>query len=152
MVMFSTLLMSVALFAGAVGAKKTTTNVPTGARLSISCPEGSTCCLKGDFTNFVNDGIMNLDFNPNDCAQSLSSGSASATCGSDADCSIECGQDCGHSMVSGNPPSTSVDDTACADFATLSVSEHACTTVHKCKGLEDTNFGSDCDGNREEHK
>ena len=78
--------------------------------------------------------------------------SGSATCGSDADCSVECDEDCGQSMVSGNPPSTSVDETACADFAALSVAEKACTTVKKCKGLEDPNFGSDCDGNREEHK
>ena len=151
MVMFSTLLMSVALFAGAVGAKKTTTNVPTGARLSISCPEGSTCCLKGDFTKLDNSGIMNFDFD-NDCTPSVSSGSASGTCDSDKDCSVECDEDCEQSMVSGNPPSTSVDDTACADFATLSAAEKTCTKDNKCKGLEDTNFGSDCDGNREEHK
>ena len=39
----------------------------------------------------------------------------------------------------------------CADFATLSAAEVNCTTTHNCMGLEDTNFGSDCVGNKEEH-
>ena len=53
---------------------------------------------------------------------------------------------------SANPPSTTVDETACADIATLSAAEKTCTSDNQCTGLEDTNFGSDCDGNRAEHK
>ena len=166
MVMFSTLLMSVALFAGAVGANKTSTVVPADAALSVSCPEGSTCCLKGAFTNLVNEGTMNIGRKLNeDCTISMTSGSA--TCGGDADCSVECDGDCEQSMVSGNPPSVSVDDqstvsgdpasisvdeTACADFEILSAAEKTCTSDNQCMGLEDTNFGSDCHGNRAEHQ
>ena len=40
---------------------------------------------------------------------------------------------------------------ACADMDTLEAAETTCTALHDCGGLEDTNFGSDCTGNKEEH-
>ena len=40
---------------------------------------------------------------------------------------------------------------ACADMETLAAAEATCTALHDCGALEDTNFGSDCTGNKEEH-